>query len=227
MQRTELYKWFTAFYLISRVDSGVSATVLSQAIRVTYKTAWLILHKIRHAMTLANQQTLLSGIVQVNASAYGKPHNPTIQLHKQERPLLVGAAMDDYGQPACFRIKLVPHSHMYQRVISAVGSKAFMEQYIEPCTSNVEIVTGRFSPKRFKTLLAFVNDASKWINATFHGLGRKHLQAYLDEFTYRRNLTIREEPILFHLLRQCISSSSVIREFSRNSYRHVIGNHVE
>jgi hypothetical protein len=69
---TSLHKWLTAIFLTSRTEQGTNAVALSKIIGVTYKTAWLILHKIHHAMSAADQGKLLSGIVQVNSAVYGK-----------------------------------------------------------------------------------------------------------------------------------------------------------
>jgi transposase-like protein len=208
--RTGLRKWFTAFYLVSRTDSGISAVRLSSIIQVTYKTAWLILHKIRHAMSLADGETLLSGVVRVNTASYGKPHNPTVNWHKKEQPFLVGSSLDDQGEPAYIKMKLIPDSHMRQRLVTPTGTQQFTERHIEPLSTDIQFVTGRFSPKRFHRLLLLASQAAIWINATFHGLGRRHLQAYLDEFGFRRNLSLRHGPIFSQLARLCAASPSII-----------------
>jgi transposase-like protein len=48
---TDLRKWFTAFYLVSR-QWGISAVELRDRIEVTYKTAWLMLMFIRKPLLL-------------------------------------------------------------------------------------------------------------------------------------------------------------------------------
>ncbi|MGO4272766.1 transposase [Paenibacillus sp. TAF58] len=53
-------------------------------------------------------------------------------------------------------------------------------------------------------MLVFAKQASKWINSTFHGLGPKHLQKYLDEFSYRLNFSSKNIPIFAHLVHLCI-----------------------
>ncbi|EES73148.1 hypothetical protein POTG_02248 [Paenibacillus sp. oral taxon 786 str. D14] len=61
-----LVKWFRAIELFLLPD-GISALRLSQVIQVTYKTAWLMLHKIRHALGECDARELLSGDVKVTA----------------------------------------------------------------------------------------------------------------------------------------------------------------
>jgi hypothetical protein len=55
--RTHLTKWFLAIYLITHDKSGVSAIRLSKKLEVSYKTAWLMLHKIRQSMKNVMQNT--------------------------------------------------------------------------------------------------------------------------------------------------------------------------
>jgi transposase-like protein len=207
--RTELRKWLLAFYLISRSEQGTNAVELARTINVTYKTAWLILRKIRHAISAADGETLLSGIVRVNTAVYGKPYNSSIHLHPQEHPILVGSSLDKQGGSTFIKMKLVAKSHMRDHLVRPVGTLTFTKEHVEPQTTHIEFVIGRFSPNRSHRLLAFVSEACKWINKTFHGLGHKHLQAYLDEFTYRLNLSIQNIPIFNHLTRLCAKASSV------------------
>ncbi|MDF0727637.1 IS1595 family transposase [Cytobacillus sp. S13-E01] len=61
--RTDLIKWFLAIYMIAHDKRGVSATRLSVELEVTYKTAWLMLHKVRQAMRKRDANYTLAGIV--------------------------------------------------------------------------------------------------------------------------------------------------------------------
>jgi transposase-like protein len=110
--RTDLKKWLTAIFLISDQTRGISALALSQIINVTYKTAWLMLHKIRHAMSAHDDSLSLTGIIRVNSAFYGKPHNPSTFRHPKETPVLIGASMDEQDQPSSLKIKIVPDSDM-------------------------------------------------------------------------------------------------------------------
>ena len=45
--KVSLRKWFLAMYLVSSHKKGVSSCQLARDIKVTQKTAWFMLHKIR------------------------------------------------------------------------------------------------------------------------------------------------------------------------------------
>ena len=52
---------------------GISADKLSEDIDVTYKTAWLMLHKIRQAMRKRDADCMLGGIVELDDAFFGAP----------------------------------------------------------------------------------------------------------------------------------------------------------
>src|SRR5215510_154295 len=59
---TPIRKWFWAIYLASHDKRGVSALRLEKELEISYPTAWLMLHKIRHAMGGRDSGYLLAGI---------------------------------------------------------------------------------------------------------------------------------------------------------------------
>jgi transposase-like protein len=207
--RTDLRKWLLAIFLVSRIDQGTSAVELAKTINVTYKTAWLILRKIRFAISSADSEMPLSGIVRVNSSVYGHPHNYSYNLHPQEYPLLVGSSLNEQGHPTFLKMKLVNKSHVRDRQIRPAATLDFQHKHVSPATKDVEFITTRFNPNRFRKLLDATAQMNKWINKTFHGVGHKHLQAYLDEFCYRMNLSINKTSIFQHLASLCGSIHTI------------------
>ncbi|KRF42779.1 hypothetical protein ASG93_19600 [Paenibacillus sp. Soil787] len=193
-----------ALFLFSRTNKGITATELSKLIKVTYKTAWLILHKIRSMIHSSDNQTLLSGSVCINSAIYGRPYNPSVHKHPQEHLLLIGSSVNEWNESNYLKIKHVLLANPKEKHIPRFETKAFHQQHIESDTQKIEIVTGFYTPARLRPLLVFAKQASKWINNTFHGLGPKHLQKYLDEFSYRLNLSSKNIPIFSRLVHLCI-----------------------
>src|SRR5438270_2045162 len=58
-----LTKWFAAIFLICESKKGMSALQLKRTLKVAYKTAWYLCHRIREAVKDADT-TALSGIVE-------------------------------------------------------------------------------------------------------------------------------------------------------------------
>lgn len=69
--RTPLRKWFIAGYLIAHDKRGVSALFISRDLSIRYDTAWLMCHKIRHALTESSTDFLLNDYVEVDEAFYG------------------------------------------------------------------------------------------------------------------------------------------------------------
>lgn len=71
--RTELLKWFWAIYLIAHDKRGISATQLSEELKIAYQTAWTIEQKIRKAMGVRDASYSLAGIVELDEGFFGAP----------------------------------------------------------------------------------------------------------------------------------------------------------
>lgn len=86
--RTPIRLWLLALYLHA-APKGISAVRLASIIGTTYKTAWLICHKIRHAMSQVDKNNLLNGLVRINFAQYGRPYNPTVAQGLSPFPMLM------------------------------------------------------------------------------------------------------------------------------------------
>ncbi|WP_159887390.1 transposase [Paenibacillus puerhi] len=203
--RTDLRKWFHAMHLVASASPGINALQLSKIISVTYKTAWLILHKIRHAIA-ANNKAPISGHVQLNSAFYGKPWCSILNPHPKRQALLVGASVNDQGEIQEVRIMHMPERHLTGTTIRSTGITAFTMLHVDQANSRIESNILHFNRKRFRPLLAAALEASRWLNQTFHGIGPKHLQRYLEEFVYHYNGVIAQTPVLPHLTRLCATS---------------------
>jgi hypothetical protein len=201
--RTPLRLWFQALFLHAQ-PNGISALRLSTLIGTTYKTAWLMCHKIRHAMSSADSKVLLSGVVRINCGVYGRPYNPTIFRHPQEQPLLIGASLDNEHQVTHLKIKQVSDRHLVHDRVTPLGSRLFIQDHVSPETKDIDTVLLKFSRNRHRPLIQFGEQASAWMNYVFSGIGPKHLQSYLDQFCF--NVNLRHHPASFNvLLTHCTS----------------------
>lgn len=203
--RTKLRKWLTALFLMSQDSCGISALKLCKIIHVTYKTAWLMLHKIRHAMGEADASVKLCGLVQVNDACYGNPFKSTLDRHPQEQPLLIGASMNNHEEPLYIKMKLLPDSHLQETLVLRAGREEFVKNCVQPQSPHVKLIIGRYISRKRKKLFPYFAAANRWINQTFHGLGPRHLQAYLNEFCYRLNQKQSISSIFEGLAHLCIS----------------------
>lgn len=213
--RTPLRKWFEAIRLLARTDKGTSAMELMRTIQVTYKTAWLMLHKLRYAMGQREDRQLLTGLVRVNAARYGSPYNPSVYRHPKEHPLMSGASLNQNLDITQLKIKPVPPEHCDDRVADRRWHRIFVEQHVDEANSTVFGQVPRYGENRFQPLLHACKLMSRWLNGTFHGIGAKHLRAYADEFCCRYNLQLSATDIGGHLI-------DIAAQHSRITYKSLI-----
>jgi transposase-like protein len=73
-----LNKWLMAFYLLNASKKGMSAHQLHRALRLDYKSAWFMCHRIREAMRAGNLGPLGGGgmIVEADETYYGPVDKP-------------------------------------------------------------------------------------------------------------------------------------------------------
>jgi transposase-like protein len=69
--KISLQKWFMAIYLITSHKKGISSCQLSRDIKVTQKSAWFMLHRIRNASETPEFNLPLSGTVEVDETYVG------------------------------------------------------------------------------------------------------------------------------------------------------------
>jgi transposase-like protein len=221
--RTPLTKWFRALYLFA--TNGINATHLHHLIGTTYKTAWLMLSKFRYALLHQEMQTLLSGIVKIQISAYGTvkscrrlgdPRSPV-----QSYPLLVGGSLLTDGMPTQVKIKLVPESELhagnYRNAweIGLYAQRCFAHRHIS--TDEAAIQYDRSYPLRSYVLDQLGRRTKMQINRLYGGIGSKHLQAYIEERCFRLNARLADIPAASRLLNICAASPPI-------TYRQIVAN---
>ncbi len=66
-----LRKWFMAIWLLTSHKKGIASTTLARDLKVTQKTAWFMLHRLRHAAQTKSFNVPLKGIVEADETFVG------------------------------------------------------------------------------------------------------------------------------------------------------------
>jgi len=215
--RLPLKTWFWAIYIMATDKRGSSATYLSTTLKIRYKSAWLLLQKLRSAMGNRDAKYLLDGIVEFDDTYFGGPKSGGKRGRGTSKTkVLVALSKDGKGKPKYLKMRIVPNLKG-----KTVGSFAF-----EVIAENSIVETDAYCSYRkplsekfnhnwqvFDTngetlawLHTIISNAKSFVQGTFHGLDELHLQRYLDEFCWRFNRRHRSEKIFFDLLRTVISA---------------------
>ncbi|RUS48361.1 transposase [Cohnella sp. AR92] len=208
--RTPLTRWFQALFWLSQ-PSGISSLGLSQLLDVTYKTAWLMTHKIRHAMKQEVEQQPLTGEVRVERFYYGTP----MYLDAQQ-PLLLGGSQDDSGDPIAIKIHQPNPDHVDVKTLSI--QRIGVEEFIANHTHAHSVDVKKLYEKSLPGFSRIKFRVSAWLNLTFRGIGPKHLQAYLHEYVFRWNKQGSGLRSVFgQTLQWCVSTKVLIgKELTRH-----------
>lgn len=88
-----LHKWFQAAHLLSASKKGFSAHQLHRTLKVTYKTAWFMMHRLREAMRDGSLAPMGGAgmIVEADETYFGKTKFPRPSKQRRGRPYKTGS----------------------------------------------------------------------------------------------------------------------------------------
>lgn len=191
-----LWKWFLAAYLICDSKKGMSANQMHRMLKVSYKTAWYLCHRIREAMKIEASEKL-RGIVEADETLVGGRYDKRRKRAGWEKPCVVGVIKRG-GE---VRAEKIPSRGA--RAISAFvresvepGSQLVTDEYAgyEKVGKDYEHKTVTHSKLQYVDGLAHTNSIENFwslfkrgVVGQFHKVSEKHLDRYLYEFTYRHN----------------------------------------
>jgi transposase len=204
---TTLTKWLLAIYLFSQSKNGVSAKELQRHLGVTYKCAWRMASKIRALMKDGGNDKL-NGIVEIDETYIGGKDkradgfkNKQAVLGMVERGGNIKATTIDGRQT---HIILGEVKKNIDRKADVMSDEANV--YKKLPRIGYESHRVKHGKKHWvlgnvhtNTIEGFWGQLKTSIRGTYHSVSKKHLQAYIDEFSFRYNHRKSESPV-FHLL---------------------------
>jgi transposase-like protein len=220
--RTSLLVWFWAIYLVSNDKRGTSGAQLSQQFSISYPTAWLMLHKIRKAISNRDAKYTLAGIVEMDDTFIGAPTEGGKRGRGTEKTKVVASlSLNKSGHPLYLKMNVV--EDIKASTLSEVACKTIVpgtavstdlfRSYNQLSKDGYIHLPKEFNyednPDHLKWLHTIISNAKFFIAGTYHGLGPKHLQFYLDEFCYRFNRRKFKGQLFNRLLNACASTSTV------------------
>lgn len=212
-----LRAWFKAMWWVTGQKTGASALGLQRVLGLgSYRTAWMLLHKLRRAMVRPGRERL-SGRVEVDETYIGGPE-PGCRGRKAVKKALVAIAAEEDG-PRIGRIRMrrVPDGSkrsLHTFVAEAVepGSVVHTDSWLGYAGLNrkgyrheaSELKIRRLGEDLLPRAHRVASLLKRWLLGTHQGaVSLRHLDSYLDEFTFRFNRrTSRYRGKLFFRLAQ-------------------------
>jgi hypothetical protein len=198
-----LTAWFTAIHLLTSHSNGISALQLQAQLGLrSYKSAWLLLHKLRRAMVDPDRLPLAE-LVEVDESEipYRTKDDPPAggQGRSHDGKLLIIGAVELSAGHRPGRIRLDRLEDF-----SAASIAGFIGDVVAPgatiVSDGLQASRSRKQHKHQRKVVGsmaahivlpwihrvFAN-LKRWGLGTFHGMRQAHLHRYLDEFVFRWN----------------------------------------
>jgi len=224
--RTPLTLWFRAMWWVTVQKNGASALGLQKILGLkSYETAWTWLHKFRRAMVRPGRE-LLSGRVEVDECYIGAPEEELRGRGGADKTLVV-VAVEEYG-PGIGRIRFrqIPNAsaatlnHFLQdsvapgSVVHTDGWKGYRKVSDLGYEHEVTVLKGKKEdPSELLPRVHLVISLLKrWLMGTHQGaVSHKHLDYYLDEFTFRfnRRKSANRGKLFYRLAQQAVAVEPV------------------
>ncbi|MFD2333922.1 hypothetical protein ACFSR7_32080 [Cohnella sp. GCM10020058] len=183
---------------------------LSDTLGVTYKTAWLIGHKLRDALTQESNEHQLSGMVAVTGGIYGwRRASSSLVMQPADQPVAIGGTMD--GDEEIREIKM---EHLNKResgnsrLISRFAHMKFSDFHVSDDAKAVRAFP-YFGMNKLAPLSAVLMHALRWLDHTLQGIGPKHLQAYLNHQAFVFNIAKKAAKVVPYMLHLCATREKI------------------
>jgi hypothetical protein len=215
-----LTRWFLAMQLLTQAKNNVSALELMRQLGVSYRSAWLIKHKLMQAMLVREAQRSLTGLVQLDDAYLGGEHSGKPGRGSPNKvPLVAAVQTTDQGRPvlACLRAQPLTSQavgefarrHLTAPVtVVSDGLRCFMSVTAAgaqheriPVRPHVHGEAACVKMPQFNAVNTLLGNLKTAIAGTYHAFGfAKYAHRYLAEFQYRFNRRFDMKSILPRLL---------------------------
>ena len=199
-----LRKWFIAIWLITSHKKGIASTQLAKDLKITQKSAWFVLHRLRHAARTKSFAAPLEGDVEVDETYVGGKNK---NRHRAKRTFGTGGAGKAIVMGAAER-----KGDVVARVVSHANTET-MEDFVDNAVSDkvTSLSTDEHSGYRrlgmkyphgvvrhgkgeyvvgtihTQTIDGYWSQLKRQIVGIHHWVSAKHLGRYVDESSWRYN----------------------------------------
>jgi transposase-like protein len=234
--KVPLHKWFQAAHLLASSKKGISAHQLHRTLKVTYKTAWFMEHRLREAMrelhpeplggegkTIEFDETYIGGkeankhvSKRTKGNIGGKGKEAAFSL--VERGGKVRSHHVQSVNAKTLRPILEQQIHVASDLMSDDGGARIGRHYKRHQSVNHSIGEYVRGDVHTNTIEGYFSILKRGINGVYHHVSPQHLKRYLAEFDFRYNerqaLGISDEARSDRIIRGIVGKRLTYRDSS-------------
>jgi len=205
-----LAKWFLTTHLLCEAKKGMSACQIQRTVGMSYKTAWYLCHRIRHAMTQTDKP-LLDGIVEMDATYVGGVNKGKGRIARVDNKEVVLGIRKRNGDLRFFHASDAKAGTLAKFIRENISEDVDVIMTDDASANPVAIKkAGHKNHKTIKhssgvyvmgdvhtnTVESAFSLLKRGIMGTWHRLSAKHLASYLEEMEFRFNRRKRSDLFL-------------------------------
>jgi transposase-like protein len=199
-----LRKWFMAIWMITNHPKGIASTTLAKDLKITQKSAWFVMHRLRHAARTNSFNAPLDGTVETDTTFVGgreknkhaDKRTPGSQGGANKAVVLGTLKRDGELRTAHIEDTKAATIHGFVKANVEQGSNLMTDEdrsfvgmdghfNVESvCHSAGEYVRGDIHTNGIESVWALFK---RQIYGIHHWVSDKHLNRYLSEMTWRFN----------------------------------------
>jgi len=192
-----LNKWILATFLICNAKKGISAKQIQRDLKVTYKTAWYLMHRIRRAMKDSEFVQKFKGVVEADETYLGGKSRGKRGRGAKGKAIVIGVRQrggklrtqlipDVKARTVCGIIRKYVHQDAIMLCVDEFPSynQLAIDYTLRRINHEIEYVRGQVYTNGVESFRAILKRA---FIGTHHKMSVKYLPLYLNEFTFRFN----------------------------------------
>ena len=205
-----LAKWFLTTHLLCEAKKGMSACQIQRTVGMSYKTAWYLCHRIRHAMAQTDKP-MLDGKIEMDTTYVGGVNKGKGRTARVDNKEVVLGIRKRNGDLRFFHAKDAKSGTMAKYIRENISEdvdiiftddfyantvamrKAGIKNHKTINHSSGLYVVGDIHTNTVESAFSLLN---RGVMGTWHRLSAKHLAAYLEEMTFRFNRRKRSDLFL-------------------------------
>jgi len=215
-----LTKWFLTTHLLCEAKKGMSACQIQRTVGMSYKTAWYLCHRIRHAMAQTDKP-MLDGKVEMDVTYVGGVNRGKGHIAKNDNKEVVVGIRKRNGDLRFFHASDAKGGTLARYIRENISEdveviftddasandaamrKANRKNHKKINHSSGVYVMGDIHTNTVESAFSLLK---RGIMGTWHRISAKHLPAYLEEMEFRFNRRKRSD-LFVDTLRHMVTAS--------------------